>query len=278
MRNKLFASALLLLTACRLQTQENQNAVHNVADATIKYKSIGDIPVPTGYERVTVEQGSFGDWLRAITLKKDNRVFLYNGALKENQKAQFAVLDIPVGNKDLQQCADAVMRLNAEYNFSKNDFAAIAYHATDGTLLSFADWRNGKRFKLSGNRLQPYFITGKFINARAELESYLETVFSYAGTTSLAAELKAVRDISDMQAGDVFVKPGFPGHAMLVADVAINKEGEKIFMLVQSYMPAQDIHLVKNPANDEGNPWYKINNVVQTPEWTFRSDQLKEKK
>lgn len=35
---------------------------------------------------------------------------MYNVAEKQNQQAQFAVLDISVGNKNLQQCADAVMR------------------------------------------------------------------------------------------------------------------------------------------------------------------------
>ena len=34
---------------------------------------------------------------------------------------------------------------------------------------------------------------------------------------------------------------------MIVADVAFNKKGEKIFILAQGYMPAQDIHIVKNP-------------------------------
>jgi len=38
-------------------------------------------------------------------------VFLYNGKIKQNQQAQFAVLDIGIGNKDLQQCADIILRL-----------------------------------------------------------------------------------------------------------------------------------------------------------------------
>ena len=58
--------------------------------------------------------------------------------------------------------------------------------------------------------------------------------------------LKAVNDISSMQAGDIFIYGGFPGHAVTVMAVAKNGEGKKIFLLSQGYMPAQDIHILKN--------------------------------
>ncbi|MGL4398136.1 MAG: DUF4846 domain-containing protein [Hyphomicrobium sp.] len=35
-------------------------------------------------------------------------------------------------------------------------------------------------------------------------------------------------------------------------------------------MPAQDIHILKNPANGDGSPWYTPpTGVLVTPEWTF---------
>jgi Domain of unknown function (4846) len=37
------------------------------------------------------------------------------GDMKARQDVQYAVLDISVGNRDLQQCADAVMRIRGEY-------------------------------------------------------------------------------------------------------------------------------------------------------------------
>lgn len=41
-------------------------------------------------------------------------------------------------------------------------------------------------------------------------------------------------------------------------------------------LPAQDIHILKNPANEDGNPWYSINfgDVLITPEWQFTRDQV----
>ena len=53
-----------------------------------------------------------------------------------------------------------------------------------------------------------------------------------------------------MQIGDVFIKGGFPGHAVVVLDMAENdRTGQRVFLLAQSYMPAQDIHIMKNPTN-----------------------------
>src|ERR1700730_2514101 len=78
------------------------------------YPLISDIPLPHGYWKIPVYEHSFANWLRKIRLKKSKTVYLYNGKPKANQMAQFAVLDISTGKKDLQQCADAVLRLRAE--------------------------------------------------------------------------------------------------------------------------------------------------------------------
>ena len=47
-------------------------------------------------------------------------------------------------------------------------------------------------------------------------------------------------------------------------------------MLAQSYMPAQDIHIVKNPGNEILSPWYETGEeaMIITPEWKFEQNQL----
>ena len=77
--------------------------------------------------------------------------------------------------------------------------------------------------------------------------------------------------------GDIFIQGGFPGHAVLVLDVATNAQDEKIFLIGQSYMPAQDFHILKNLENENLSPWYKINDgeKLYTPEWTFDWKDLK---
>ncbi|HZI52163.1 MAG TPA: DUF4846 domain-containing protein [Chitinophagaceae bacterium] len=247
----LFAVYLLAIS-CKINDHEISDRREKFSQAPIPGR-IKDIPLPEGYERIAPDENSFGEWMRGIRLKKDNHVYLYNGSLKKNQVAQFAVLDITVGKKDLQQCADAVMRLRAEYLFDEERYDEIVFK--DNNSKSYA-WNEGSNKK-------------NFTN-------YLERVFACCGTASLEKQLKPV-DLQSMQPGCVFIKGGFPGHAMLVADMAVNKKGMKIFLLAQSYMPAQDIHVVKNPLHEKLSPWYELDgiNEIVTPEWTFYTNQLR---
>jgi uncharacterized protein YegL len=239
-------------------------------------KTIGDIPLPAGYQRVSQNPGSFGAWLRQIPLKKDKTVYLYNGKEKFNQLAQFAVLDISVGNKDLQQCADAVMRLYAEYRYSHAQYQQISFKATDGTPMDYNSWMKGYRYVIKQSRLNKQ-LSASACGGRACFDSYLQTVFSFAGTLSLSRDLQEITDISNITPGDVFIKGGSPGHAVIVADVAYRiATGEKVFLLAQSYMPAQDIHVLKTPGSVL-SPWYStaFTGNLYTPEWIFQRDQLK---
>jgi hypothetical protein len=218
------------------------------------YNISGDIPEPEGYKRVYEPENSFGAFLRKLPFKKDKTVYLWNGEKKRNQSAQFAVVDIPTGKKDLQQCADVVMRLRAEYLFAQKKYNSISF--TDFT---------GKKYNWPGG------------NNRQQFDRYLENVFGWCGSASLEKQLKPVSNINDLQAGDVFIHGGFPGHAVIVVDVAVNDAGKKLYMLVQGYQPAQDMHLLVNPINTELSPWYEIldEETVYTPEWHFKRNELR---
>ncbi|ANH84025.1 hypothetical protein A8C56_17355 [Niabella ginsenosidivorans] len=234
------------------------------------------MPLPAGYRRYPQTGKSFAAYLSNLQLKKDKTVYLYNGVPKANQLAQYAVLDISVGNKDLQQCADAVMRLRAEYLFAAKKYDAIKFNAGDGTWLSYTAWLNGTRYRLHGNKLVAIGAAAKPANNTHEiLLNYLNVVFAYCGTATLPASLQP-KPLAAIQPGDVFLKPGAPGHAVIVMDMATNDNGEKIYMLAQSYMPAQNIHILNNPAKLQLNPWYILNrdSVIRTPEWTFYRNQL----
>lgn len=90
-------------------------------------------------------------------------------------------------------------------------------------------------------------------------------------------ELKKV-PLEEIKIGDVLIEGGSPGHCVIVVDMAENKDtGEKIFLLAQSYMPAQDIHILKNSKKGDGNPWYSTDfgETLITPEWEFNREDLK---
>lgn len=258
-RNIVMTIILPFLIACHF-FNHNEQILLSSADTILSsskdltlMQQIQDIPLPPGYKRPAYSSNSFPAWLGRINLKKDNRVFLYNGVLKTNQSAQFAVLNIPIGKKDLQQCADAIMRLRAQYLFDMKRFNEIR----------FAD-NNGLYYSYSTSTGVPF-------------EKYLEKVFSYCGTLSLQKQLKPITDFERMQPGDVLIKGGSPGHAVIVIDMAVNNKGNRIYLLAQSYMPAQDIHVLKNPLNNDTNPWYSLNSnsLINTPEWVFKANQLR---
>ena len=226
-----------------------------VNSTSTPFTTIGAIQLPEGYTAVSTNSKSFANYLPQIALKESSTVYLYNGIKKANQTAQYAVLNISVGNKDLQQCADAVMRLRAEYLYSINAYDSIIFYDNDKVKYAFT---------------QPY--------TRQHFNSYLLTVFGMCGTASLAMQLKPKANLNTIEIGDVFIKGGFPGHAVIVVQVAINANGDKIFMLAQSYIPAQDIHILNNPNNATLSPWYAvadIHNHLYTPEYTFTNTQLK---
>ena len=57
----------------------------------------------------------------------------------------------------------------------------------------------------------------------------------------------------------------------------VNVRQTEKFMLAQGYMPAQDLHILKDPDNQRISPWYELNSAsaVHTPEWTFKHTNLK---
>lgn len=235
------------------------------------------IKPPLGFVRTPLGTDSFGYWLRFLPLKKNNRtVYLYNGNRKWNQSAQAEILDIDVGKKDLQQCADAVIRLRAEYFYSKKEFDSINFKFTSGDNASFRKWIEGFRPKVTGNKVT-WNKTKKIDSSYVNFRRYLEIVFIYSGSYSLQKELKEKTSTCDIEPGDVFIRGGFPGHAVIVIDVAISpSNGKKVFLLAQSYMPAQDVHILKNKKDNELSPWYncEFGTSLETPQWTFDKNQL----
>lgn len=260
---------LTLTVACTEKSVTNEIAQGN-------YKYVQQIPAPNGFVRDTADSSSFSFYLRHLELKAGNKVLLYNGKEKENQNAQYAVIKMDIGTRDLQQCADAVIRLRAEYLYAQRDYENIHFNFTNGGRADYINYANGQRAVLINNEIK-WAKTAKKDYTYPTFRKYLDMVFTYAGTISLNGELWKI-NADEIQPGDVFIQTGYPyGHAVTVIDVATNPHtGLKAFMLAQSFMPAQEIHILKNP-DKVNDPWY-YNNFgyeLRTPEWTFENIDLK---
>jgi hypothetical protein len=230
---------------------------------------------PDGYERVGVD--AFGKYLRNLPLKPHgSMVHYYDGKVKDKPGVYEAVVHMDIGKQNLQQCADAIMRLRAEYLLAAGEADKIHFNFTNGFNAEYAKWRQGYRIAINGNSVS-WTKRANVGDSYTSFRSYMDVVFSYAGTMSLSKELKPVA-YAAMQPGDVFIIGGSPGHAVIVVDMAKNRAGKKLYMLAQSYMPAQDIQILCNPNNKDLSPWYELDesvNAVITPEWDFTAGDLK---
>jgi hypothetical protein len=285
---KIYSFLLLLILFTSCQTAESQSSSPTTAKTieksipsatfinpegqTIKTRFLA----PAGFSRNSLPENSYADYLQNLPLHPHGaKVHYYNGAEKYNDVYE-AVVNIDVGKRDLQQCADAIMRLRAEHFYAQRDYERIHFNFVSGDRIDYDKWRKGYRVKVSGNKVS-WVKSAAASDDYKSFRKYMDIIFSYAGTLSLAKELKPV-SMKDIQIGDVFIQGGSPGHAVVVIDMVENKDtGERRFLLAQSYMPAQEIHVLKNMANADGSPWYSnfLEGDVSTPEWGFRVEDLK---
>jgi len=222
---------------------------------------------PEGYTRVPVAQGSFGAWLRGLPLRPAGTpVRSHQGAtiLAGSDARLAAVAQLDVGTANLQQCADSIIRLHAEWLWAGGHQERIAYRFTSGHLASWTRYAEGERARVSGAKVA--WVRGAAPDAsRASFRAWLDLVFTYAGTHSLES-LKGRPSREDVRPGDFFVLGGSPGHAVLVLDVAVNAAGERVALLGQGFMPAQDFHVLA--AEGDTGPWLSLEGEdVATPFW-----------
>jgi len=222
---------------------------HAAGDATLAAR----FAAPAGASRVAVADGSFGAFLRDLPLLAAGaEVHLFDGSRKPRQDVHAAVVDLDVPPRDLQQCADAVMRLWAEYRYGRG--LPVVFHPQPRSPRALA-------FTVAAGR------TAAASDRRA-FDRYLIALFAAAGSASLEAELRPAR--AEVLPGDVLIQGGYPGHAVLVLDVAADDRGRRFLLLGQSYMPAQQFHVLRNPAT--GGAWFDAAALASpaglvTPEW-----------
>jgi len=203
----------------------------------------------------------------------DSPVRDYRGKQVRDQYKNAGVVPYDVGTKDLQQCADALMRLRAEFLFDQKRYDEIGFHFVSGQYYSFNDYCAGKRPVASGNQVR--FVQGEAARKNhASLRRYLDLVYAYASTISLAREMKPA---DSLEVGTVVIYPGSPGHCFIVIDEGVDEKGERVFRLAESYTPAQSIYVLRNPGAEEKTPWQPLpgSGTIHTASYVFENYKLR---
>jgi hypothetical protein len=227
-------------------------------------------PAPPGFTRVPVADGSFGAFLRTLPLLPEGSPVvsfkgdpLYSGG---HHPSIAAVADLDVGKKDLQHCADVIIRLNAEWHYGRGEHD-VAYRSVSGATLSYKRYVAGERALVEGGKFSVRAAAAPAKDDHELFRAYLDDVFAWAGTASLERDAQKVA-FSDLRPSDFFVMSGSPvGHAVLVLDVAKDDRGRLALLLGQSYMPAQSFHVLR--ASKE-SAWFVVSpgdTMVETPFW-----------
>lgn len=235
----------------------NSHGEENLSISDSANTIISRINPPENYQREQNQVNTWKYFLQNLKLKEHNSDILdYTGNPISNQSEHIAIVDYEVGTKDLQQCADAIIRLRAEYLYAQKRENEIQFHFTSGHLYKWIDHANGIRPEINGNKVnfkQKFAKDDSYKNFR----NYLDIVFMYAGTISLNRNLKKKKRSDELEIGDIIVSPGSPGHAVIIADKAVNAKNGDVYLLVQGFMPAQSIHVIDSRKNNI-QPWFSI--------------------
>lgn len=215
-------------------------------------------PAPPGYKRVAVEPNGFAAWLRGLPMAPEGTpATSFDGreTLAADDDYLAGVVAIDTGTPDLQQSSDVIIRLHAEYLWSRGEKEKISYLSATKLSMPFSRWEKGQRLIPDGPNVF-WVVKGKPSAVdHAEFRKYLDAVFNWANSTSLATRSTPVEDARQLLAGDFFLQSAEPNHAAIVLDIAEKPTGERVALLGQARNPAESIHVVR-PG--KATPWFSV--------------------
>lgn len=273
----------LIVIACNKQEKITEKPAsnspdlktENIAFVDPKANILKDRLLPlSGFKRVETSANSWENFIQNLKLQDFGKPILkYDGSEISDQTHHVGILTYDIGTTDLQQCADALIRLRAEYLFKNEKYSDIHFRFTSGDNYSWESYAKGIRPIINGNSVRfSQSATSNQLNNYQELRKYLDIIYTYAGTISLARDLKLDSNKKEFEIGDLIITPGSPGHVVMVVD-KIEKGDQKRYALIEGYTPAQSIHIL----SENGNPWFdlKVSDNIPTPRYHFKNAVIK---
>jgi len=259
--SKIFISiSLIFITINTIYTQESSSL------NKIENQTIGEIPLPEGYKRISVKEKSFADWIRQLPLKpRHSAVLDYKGRIfkNENDTTVAAVIDWKVKGRRLEQCMDILVRFYAEFLWENQIHEKLTLPLPGRQSIKWSDWKNGFRPKFSGINVKQLKIE-KLNSSKKNYNKYLNLVFAESHTQQFYYAYPTIKR-EDVQIGDFVIKKGAKGHAVMIVDIAKNAKGDLIALIGQGDTPACEFYLLNYKKE---NPWFLLdfsNELIPLP-------------
>jgi hypothetical protein len=222
------------------------------------FRRIADIPVAdSAYQRIEAAEGSFGYWLRQLVLKPaGSPVLSYKGKVRKSAQdtTVAAVIDLDIQGRRQEQCMDILIRLYAEYLWQNKAAEGLSLPLPAGVWLSWPEWQGGLRPEFQGVQVRLKRKASPDPSFQ-NYENYLRLIYSESHTQQFYHALKRI-DQQDLQIGDFIVSRGSKSHAVMIVDLARNKQGQLAALIGHGDTPACEFYLLNYRIN---NPWFPLN-------------------
>jgi hypothetical protein len=223
---------------------------------------------PGGFQRTPVLPGNYGHWLRNLPLLPEKSpVKDYLGKIRNtsNDTTIAAVVDYDIQGKKLEQCMDIIIRFRADFLRLRGRENEISFYLPVNFLLKWYDWKQGSRPHFQGIRLN-LIQNNPPDSSEKSYEDYLWTIFYHSNTQTAYFNYPKVK-LEDLQIGDFIVKKGSRGHAVLIVDLAVDRDGNKIALVGQGDTPARQFHILNNRNH---HAWFPIDRAQEYPPLPIR--------
>ncbi len=124
------------------------------------------------------------------------------------------------------------------------------YHRRSGKLQKLS------LFNYSGKKIY-------FARSGLSYKGFLKRAFAYANSYSLKKGCQKIRK-EDLRPGDMMInnKRGGVGHVSVILDVCRNQKGDKVHLLGYSFIPAQQMRIVRSTGTFGPEGWFTLKGMI----------------
>jgi len=229
-----------------------------IFDFTYSQSTIEEISLPSkDFYRVDIIKNSFADFLRKRPLKKPGSdVINYRGGVfKSGADTSVAfVVDMDVAGRRLEQCMDILVRLYAEHLWGKEQIRNFNLPLPGGHRLEWKKWKMGFRPVFKGINVS-WIRLSQPDSSHQSYRAFLNTVYGESHTQQFYHAYHAI-ERREVQIGDIIIKKGTKGHAIMIVDLVKNKRGQMMALIGNGDTPACQFFLLNYKT---GIPWIPLN-------------------